>query len=323
MSSRPTVAAFAAALLFVAASASGAQTAAAPDPPQKQAAPEKPTKQPPAPLFPRHRRGIYKNNLGINLVDATPQSPPLATDDPGVPDKGEWEINFSTGSDRTTGENRLDVLRVDLNYGMLPTIGGHKLPAQLKLEFPIAGIRTEGEPSEFGPGAVAAGLKLNFYSNEHAGFSFSLYPQIEFAPPFGNSVEKGLAEPGQELILPILVEKEFHALIIVANAGIEKPVNVPAGSDAANASGTYSLAIGRALTRRLAAMVEWRGESVFTEGGEHLSAINFGFIRGVRNIILYGNAGRSVFTGGGPAHAYLGFGIKLLVEPKHHDAAQR
>jgi hypothetical protein len=66
---------------------------------QQQATTEKTEKEPPPPLFSRHRRGIYKNVLGVAVVDATPQSPPLGTDDPGVPDKGEYEINLTTRAD--------------------------------------------------------------------------------------------------------------------------------------------------------------------------------------------------------------------------------
>src|SRR5207249_2270644 len=46
---------------------------------QQQQTKEKAVKQPPPPLFPKHRRGIYKNGLGLPLLDATPQSPPLET----------------------------------------------------------------------------------------------------------------------------------------------------------------------------------------------------------------------------------------------------
>ena len=73
-----------------------------PQPSQQQPAASQP-KQPAPPLFPQHRRGIYKNLQGLEVVDATPQSPPLETDDPGVPDKGEWEINLSTSP---TGRSR-------------------------------------------------------------------------------------------------------------------------------------------------------------------------------------------------------------------------
>src|ERR1051325_1011462 len=67
---------------------------------------DKPKKQPPPPLFPKHRRGLYKNAQGVEVIDATPQSPPLETDDPGVPDKGEVELNLTTDAD-LAGEDRL------------------------------------------------------------------------------------------------------------------------------------------------------------------------------------------------------------------------
>src|SRR5712691_9040181 len=79
--------------------------------------PEKPDKVPPPPLFPRHRRGIYRNNQNIEVIDATPQSPPLETDDPGVPDKGEYEINFTTAADFSNQRRTFDFLFIDVNYG--------------------------------------------------------------------------------------------------------------------------------------------------------------------------------------------------------------
>src|SRR5437762_304035 len=63
---------------------------------QGQATKEQPVKEPPPPLFPKHRRGLYRSGEGPPLLDATPQSPPLEIDDPGVPDKGAYEINLLT-----------------------------------------------------------------------------------------------------------------------------------------------------------------------------------------------------------------------------------
>ncbi len=51
---------------------------------------EKPAANPPPPLFPKHRRGLYVNSEKVEVIDATPQSPPLETDDPSVPDAGEY-----------------------------------------------------------------------------------------------------------------------------------------------------------------------------------------------------------------------------------------
>src|SRR4051812_33702603 len=87
-----------------------------------------PQKEPPPPLFPRHRRGIYRNGQGLDVIDATPQSPPLETDDPGVPDKGEYEINLTTHADLSKEGRTIDFLVVDANYGVLPKIAGHELP---------------------------------------------------------------------------------------------------------------------------------------------------------------------------------------------------
>ncbi len=108
---------------------------------QQQATTEKKDKEPPPPLFSRHRRGIYKNALGVAVVDATPQSPPLETDDPSVPDKGEYEVNLTTHADFSKELRTFDFFFVDANYGIVPKIFGHELPTQVKFEFPLAAQR--------------------------------------------------------------------------------------------------------------------------------------------------------------------------------------
>src|SRR4029077_9655673 len=113
---------------------------------QQQTRNGKTVKQPPPPLFPKHRRGLYKNNLGIVVIDATPQSPPLEVDDPGVPDKGEYEINLGTQADFSNSLRTADFLAVDANYGILPKIFGHALPTQVKFEFPLAGAKENSDP---------------------------------------------------------------------------------------------------------------------------------------------------------------------------------
>ena len=57
-------------------------------------------------------------------IDATPQSPPLVTDDPGVPDDGQYEINFTTDTDATRRASRTNLLTVDANYGLRLVING-------------------------------------------------------------------------------------------------------------------------------------------------------------------------------------------------------
>src|SRR5260221_12210852 len=88
--------------------------------------PATPVKTPP-PLFPRHRRGLYTNGQKMEVIDATPQSPPLETDDPGVPDAGEYEINLLTAADLATAQHRFNRFEVDANYGTRPRLTAHDI----------------------------------------------------------------------------------------------------------------------------------------------------------------------------------------------------
>lgn len=290
--------------------------AAAQEPPAGQAPTpqaDKAPKPPPPPLFPRHRRGLYRNAQGIEVIDATPQSPPLDTDDPGVPDNGVFEINYTTHADYAKPAQRIDLLTVDANYGVLPAIAGHQVPTQIKFEFPLAAARQAGEGFNVGLGAAAFGLKFNIYHDEHRGISLAVYPQLEFAASGSRSVEKGLADKGQTVILPVLVAREFHEFTLVFNASLEKPVHDPDRQTASQ----FGIGFGRALTRKVAAMIELRTESSLDFKNDRLVYVNAGLLHGVRNIILYANLGRSLMADDsmGP-HTYAGFGIKTLIDTK-------
>ena len=273
----------------------------------------KPVKQPPPPLFSKHHRGMYRNGSGLYVIDATPQSPPLEVDDPGVPDKGEYEINLTTQADFSKQLRTFDFIFVDANYGILPKILGHELPTQVKFEFPLAGAKEHGDPFKVGIGAAQFGLKFNFYNNEHKGESVSFYPQIEFAVPGTAAVEKNLANAGQTLTLPLLVRKEFKRLTFVANGAVNEPIHDPQR----DTTGTLGFGFGRAITRHLAAMGEIRVESAFDFKRDRLVVVNFALMRRLRDdVILYANVGRSIFSDEVSGHTYVGVGVKFLLMPK-------
>jgi hypothetical protein len=287
---------------------------------QQETRKKKPVKQPPPPLYSKHHRGMYKNDSGIWVIDATPQSPPLEVDDPGVPDKGQYEINLTTEVDLSKQLRTFSFLSVDANYGILPKIFGHALPTQVKFEFPLAGAKEQGDPLEVGIGEAQFGLKFNFYDNEHRGESVSFYPQIEFAVPGTDAAEKNLANSGQTLILPLLVRQEFKYLILVANGAVNQPIQDPQR----HTTGSLGVGIGRAVTRYLAAMGEVRAESAFDLKRQRLAVVNFGVMRHIRNnIILYANVGRSIVSDESFAHTYAGVGVKFLLIPKDSDSHKK
>jgi hypothetical protein len=268
--------------------------------------PARPPKAPPTPLFPRHGRGVYVNAAGVEVIDATPQSPPLETDDPAVPAPGEYEINLSTAADFTKDSQSFDLLHVDANYGVRPVIAGYKLPTQIKFEIPVSAQREAGGLTT-GFGDAVVGLKLNFHDDEHRGISVSVYPQLAFAMP-GQSVEKGLASAGQTISVPVLVVREFHVMSVVFNGAIEKPVHDP---DRGTTS-AFSVGVGRAITRKVAAMLEVRSAESLDFKTDRLVVVNAGVIHGVRNIVVYANLGHSVFSDDGHGHTFVGTGIKVF-----------
>jgi hypothetical protein len=268
------------------------------------------TKEPPPPLFPKHRRGLYRAGLGPPVLDATPQSPPLEIDDPGVPDKGEFELNFSTEGDLSSDVSQFDLLLVDANYGLVFKVFGRDLPTQVKVEFPIAGAKAADQPLTAGLGALTLGLKLNVYSNERKGIFLSVYPQFDCAAGI-EAIEKGLATEGETLILPILVQKEFSQITLVLNGALRQPFH-----DAKRTTtGGLSAGIGRAITRHYVLMAEARLELAFNLQRERLVAFNGGIMHDLGNsLVVYANLGQSVFVDGGTAHTFVGVGLKVLVE---------
>jgi hypothetical protein len=188
------------------------------------------------------------------------------------------------------------------------TIFGHELPMQLTLEFPFSGVKENGNPYAFGIGLAAIGLNLNFYHDESTGVSLSVYPQLEFAPH--GSVEKGLADSGQTLVLPFLAMKELTYATFVLNAGIEQPFH----DRDRRTTGMLALGLGRAIMRKLALMGEIHGESQCDFKTARTVNVNLGVMYGVRHVPIYVRIGRSLSSADG-SHTYVAVGGKVVLSP--------
>jgi hypothetical protein len=142
----------------------------------------KPAQNPPPPLFPKHRRGLYINGEKLEVIDATPQSPPLETDDPSVPDPGEYEINLLTDADLGVDARKVDVVTVDANYGLMLRGWGHQLPTQLKFEFPVVAAKEAGTPYEIGAGTPPSASSSIFTTMSRGGCGFRSILNWSFQP---------------------------------------------------------------------------------------------------------------------------------------------
>ena len=232
-----------------------------------------------------------------------------------MPDKGAYEINLTTDADASKLTRKFDLLDIDANYGMSPSILGHDLPTQLKLEVPISAARNGDDPYSTGLGEGQFGLKFNFYENERVGIAMSFYPQIEFATGSG-AVDKGLADRGQTLVFPLLVSKELRYLTLVVNAALNTPLHDPSRSNTA----TLSAGVGLPVTRKVAVMAEVHSDSSVDLAHDRLLIVNVGLMRAVGQAdVLYANVGHTLVSDDGLAHTYAGAGLKLLIKP---DAAR-
>lgn len=139
--------------------------------------------------------------------------PPMLTDDPDTPGNKHWEINAAfTGTDMQSEKSRA-FPHVDFNYGLGESI-------QLKYEVGWLFNEQKGQSWQSGLGNSLIGIKWRFIGAEDADFKVSTYPQYEFENAT-NSVERGVAEPGPNLLLPIEVSRSFGRVTVVGEVGYQ------------------------------------------------------------------------------------------------------
>jgi hypothetical protein len=146
--------------------------------------------------------------------------PPLMTDDPDTPGPGHWEINIAMLVDTSPEARRLEMPRLDINYGV-----GNRL--QLKVELPWVRYRDGDRPSNTDMGSAVAGVKWRFLGQEGRRIAWSIYPQYTFRTT-RSAVAKGISDTGPELLLPteltveiahVEVNGEIGRSIVAGGAG--------------------------------------------------------------------------------------------------------
>ena len=137
--------------------------------------------------------------------------PPMVTDDPETPGDGNWEINIAAIRNHMHGETEVELPVADVNYGL----GEH---VQLKLEAPLNHVHESGEGWRNGLGSVGAGIKWRFIDHEDAGFDMSIYPQLS-SDWHTVSGRRSLADPGEQLFLPVEAAMEIGGFEVVGEVG--------------------------------------------------------------------------------------------------------
>ena len=223
--------------------------------------------------------------------------PPLVTDDPDTPGPNHWEINIATVAERVGGDWIMGAPLLDLNYGVGESI-------QLKFQTQYNILKPDSGGGSSGMGNSLAGVKWRFLDQTNGSWlEISTYPQVEFIVP-SSSVQRGLADAGDNLLIPIEIEHKFDKLTMYAEAGYVWNEKEPA-SEFFGIAGEYE------LTEKFSVMGEVYG-GFDQEFGKTGLSFNLGFHRTLtEHVALIGAAGRGIF---GPDDRNPGFASYLGVQ---------
>lgn len=141
---------------------------------------------------------LFLMTIFTNILHAQSGGPPMITDDPGTPEIGNWEINFSFNSDLKKYEKEFETPLMDINFG-------YNERTQLKVEFPY--LFTKSVPGEYQGrfGDVTFGIKYRFLDENRFGIALSIYPQITVATE---------TEARNEYLFPLQIEKSFGKVVL-------------------------------------------------------------------------------------------------------------
>lgn len=151
--------------------------------------------------------------LGVAPRLGAQGGPPMLTDDPDTPGNKHWEINTAFTQLTTPSEQSRSFPHVDFNYGLGDSI-------QLKYETGWLLVRPAGQSWMNGLGNSLIGVKWRFVGKDDADLKVSIYPQYEFENGT-DSVERGVAEPAPNLLLPIEVSRSFGRVAVVGELGCQ------------------------------------------------------------------------------------------------------
>ena len=226
----------------------------------------------------------YFRFIGLLLAASIQAGPPLLTDDPDTPGPNHWEINVATTSENLQHEWVFGTPLLDMNYG----VGDH---IQLKYQVQANILAPDHGGVVAGMGNSLAGVKWRFMDQTNSSWlEVSTYPQLEFIYT-GSSARRGLADAGDNVLLPIEIEHKFKSLTVYAEGGFIWNEHQPSAA-------LYGVAGEYELTEKFTLMGEFYGgfDRAFENNG---LSFNIGFGRPLtEHIALIGSAGRGI---NGPA----------------------
>lgn len=178
--------------------------------------------------------------------------PPLLTDDPGTPGDGRFEVNLAITTEGDGDGRSWEAPLLDFNYGLGENV-------QLKYEVPWVFVDEHDDDARNGLGNSLVGVKWRFLDARGREPSMSIYPQVGFVNPGSSSGDRGIAEPGTSLLLPLQIEWDLGDGDV---GGIGLGVEVGRQfSDVGDDGWIAGVAVSRFLDERFELLAEVHGEA--------------------------------------------------------------
>ncbi|MFQ5635862.1 MAG: hypothetical protein ACE5G3_11110 [Gammaproteobacteria bacterium] len=210
--------------------------------------------------------------------------PPLFIDDPGILDRGQWEIiTAATASKIDGGDRAVELPVLDVSVGLGENI-------QASAAYPYVLVDSGGGPEKSDFGNLAVGVKWRFFESETL--------QIAVAPGYqfgihANAARFGIGSDTPVATLPVNLEYAWGDWILnaeLAYAAIEREEDEVA----------YGAAIGHPVGPRMQLMLEIYG-AASSEFEDHAVNFNVGADIAVTeawHILVAAGSGISEPTGG-------------------------
>jgi hypothetical protein len=168
--------------------------------------------------------------------------PPLAIDDPGILDPGQWEIIVATTMASTKEGEAYEAPLLDISYGLTPN-------TQVAASLPYVFVSPKHESSSSDFGNLAIGYKWRFINNNKL--------QVAFAPAYAFGIRlsaalRGIGDDTNIVFLPLELQYEIGDWSLNGEWGY---VSLESGGDGWG----YGTALSRPVGQRTVLMFEIYG----------------------------------------------------------------
>jgi len=168
--------------------------------------------------------------------------PPLAIDDPGILDPGQWEIIVAATMASTDEGEAYQAPLLDVSYGLTPN-------TQVGVSLPYVFVSPANESSDSDFGNLAIGYKWRFINNDRL--------QVAFAPAYAFGIRlsaalRGVGDETDILFLPLEVQYEIGGWSLNGEWGY---VSLESGGDGWG----YGAALSRPVGQTTVLMFELYG----------------------------------------------------------------